>query len=75
MPKPITIRYVGPSTEVYAVDLRAYVGRGETIDVADPDLAANLLEQEGTWAAVEPAAAEPAKPAHVTKPAAGTKED
>jgi hypothetical protein len=52
---------------VYAVDLAAYVKRGETVDVADPDLAANLLAQEGTWA--------PAEPAKTTKPAAGAKED
>jgi hypothetical protein len=65
--QPITIRYVGPSIEVYAVDLAAYVKRGETVDVADPDLAANLLAQEGTWA--------PAEPAKTAKPAAGAKED
>jgi hypothetical protein len=66
MPQPTTIRYVGPSTEVYAVDLRAHVKRGETVDVADPVLAANLLAQEGTWAPVD---------TRTTKPVAGAKED
>ena len=61
MPQPTVIRYVGPCDSVYSKGLAVHVLRGETVDVDDPELAANLLAQEGTWAPVESKA--PAKAA------------
>jgi hypothetical protein len=65
MPQPTVIRYVGPCDSVYSIGLAAHVKRGEPVEVADPDLAANLLAQEGAW--------ELAHPEKTAKPAAGAK--
>lgn len=51
----IKITYVGNHDAVHVPALGADVARGETVDVADADLAASLLEQVDNWQPAKPA--------------------
>lgn len=55
----IKLTYVGPHDAVHVPAIGADVARGETLDVADAELAAALLEQTDNWQPAKPAPARP----------------
>lgn len=65
----LKITYVGPHADGVEVPaLEVVVAQGETIEVAEDELALSLLEQPDNWAPVSPSAA--SKKRHDAEPPA-----